>query len=137
MAARFPPRPFRRRSESLLTAIHRPHPPCPIDPARPRCPPDGHQGAGKEVLAMENYRRGVGSVIDAPADPIDWAALNELAPRLGPHSRGLIAARNVIGLRSWACRMAPRSDDLHPAVGSVYRELAELLDLAPSKSRAT
>jgi hypothetical protein len=62
--------------------------------------------------------------------PAMWTAVEELAERLGPRTQGLVAARNVVGLRCWLAYAAPAIERRSPELAALYATMLELI--APS-----
>jgi hypothetical protein len=69
---------------------------------------------------------GVGTVT---AGAIDWATVDRLVQGLGPRTRGLVAVRNVVGLRAWLPAAAEMSRA--PQLAEMYVELARLVGAEP------
>jgi hypothetical protein len=68
----------------------------------------------------------VGSVLDR-ASRIDWDAVEQIAEQLGPRTRGLVAARNVIGLRIWVREAAATTAAWSIETAQLYERIAELV----------
>ena len=68
--------------------------------------------------------------LEAPVVTIDWAKIEKVANELGPRTRGLVRARNIVGLRSWLAYAVANCESWPPAVALLYWELHELIALS-------
>jgi hypothetical protein len=63
----------------------------------------------------------------APADAVDWEAVEKVAATLGPRSRGLVRVRNLDALRVWAPAAADATAVWSLDTALRYRLLARLV----------
>jgi hypothetical protein len=65
--------------------------------------------------------------LEAPVVTIDWVKVEKVAKELGPRTRGLVRARNVVGLRGWLAYAVAHDENWPPSVALLYERLFELL----------
>jgi hypothetical protein len=64
--------------------------------------------------------------LEAPA-VIDWAAVEAIAKKLGPRTRGLVRVRTVVGLRAWLAYAVTADRNWPAEVAALYEELFALV----------
>ena len=69
------------------------------------------------------------------ADAIDWAKIEKVAQELGPRTRGLVRARNVVGLRAWLGYAVAHDENWPASVALLYERLFELVTSSEDGAR--